>query len=126
MVWLNANEKHGCALYFDIYRTERHEDPTPRYTFAGILGDGRFEGEVQIEIGPSVNITFADAWLNPSALEEFFTRVAQAEVELALQESCRDLAIQADADAQAAPRPHRQPSRRKPLRTGEEFCLNLT
>lgn len=109
MVWLNAAEANGNALYFDIYRTERHSgSDSHRYSFAGDLGDGSYEGEVQIEVGPGgVSITFADAWLNPQALQEFFRRSDRAAIETALDEICRCLAETAEDELATLPRRHR-------------------
>lgn len=124
MVWLNAMAPNGNALYFDIYRSERQSNGgQPRYSFAGILGDGLFEGEVQIELGTTVSVTFADAWLNPSALEELFTRVDRRQIEAALGDSCLLLAEQVESEAQTEPRPHRQPARRRTPREAEESSL---
>lgn len=114
MVWLNATECNGSALYLDLFRTERRVgNGEARYAFSGILGDGGFEGEVLVEVGRTVDVVFADAWLDPAALTAFFSRVSRTEVEAALGEACRSLALAAERDEAEHPQP-RPARRRKP------------
>lgn len=109
MVWLNMLEEDGYALYFDIYHTERNSGcGHPGYSFSGVLGDGHFEGEVQIEIGRFASVTFADEWLNPAPLAAFFQRSPRRQVEAALLDLCRMLATQAECEVQPPPRRHRR------------------
>lgn len=112
MVWLNATECNGSALYLDLFRTERRDcNGEARYAFSGVLGDGGFEGEVLVEVGSTVEVIFADAWLDPAALDAFFSRVSRTEVEAALGEACRSLALVASRDEMLHPLP--RPARRR-------------
>ena len=126
MVWLNTVEENGNALYFDIYRTERFScgDET-RYSFAGELGDGLYEGEVQIEVGAAISVTFADAWLNPPALQQLFARSDRGALEAALTETGRLLAEQAESELPSLPRPHRRALARRKRDAEEEAALAL-
>ncbi len=96
MVWLNAASENGSGLYLSIHRVE--EDGGSSVSLHGTIGDGYYEGEVLIEIGAQIVVTFADAWLDRAALEEFFHRVERSEVESALSEYASDL-VERSGDA---------------------------
>jgi hypothetical protein len=76
MLYLEIAERSGSALYLDVHCVERRlEEGRTVLRVAGILGDGSYEGEVQVNCAEQVDITFADAWLNRRALDTFFRRI---------------------------------------------------
>jgi hypothetical protein len=77
MLYLQIAERSGSALYLDVHSVERRlEQGRPVLRVAGILGDGCYEGEVQVNCTEQVDdVTFADAWLNRRALDTFFSRI---------------------------------------------------
>ncbi len=89
MVWLNAANENGSGLYLNIHRIE--ERAGSLFALHGTVGDGYYEGEVVIEVGEGTDITFADDWLDRSALNEFFGHVDRADVESALAERASEL-----------------------------------
>lgn len=69
MVWLHTAGKN---LYLDIHRVEqRQEGDNCSYVISATLGDGRDEGEVLVEVGRGVDVTFLDAWLPGRSLPPF-------------------------------------------------------
>lgn len=117
MVWLDAVEDDGNALYLDRVRCERLRTAQgERLQLSGLLGDGSYEGEVQVTCSAcGAEVTFADQWLAPRALAVFFGRVARETVEAALIDSCRQ---RIRRHPRAQPRPHhkgqREPNRALP------------
>jgi hypothetical protein len=76
MLYLEVAERTGSALYLDVHSVERRlERGRPVLRVAGVLGDGRYEGEVQVDCTEQVDVIFADAWLNRRALDTFFSRI---------------------------------------------------
>lgn len=91
MLYLEVAERSGSALYLDVHSVERRlEKGRPVLRVAGILGDGSYEGEVQVNCTEQVDVTFADAWLNSRALATFFTRIDHKVVCAALVEAVQD------------------------------------
>lgn len=88
MVYLCNGDESGLAVYLDLHALERK---ARGFVLCGTVGDGHYEGEVLIEIGAGAEVTFADAWLDPRALERFFDRVRRSAVEGALVEAAGDL-----------------------------------
>jgi hypothetical protein len=89
MVWLNAANENGSGLYLNIHRIDQRSRSL--FSLHGTMGDGYYEGEVLIEVGAGIDVTFADAWLDRSALDEFFRRAVRTDVEAALAEQAADL-----------------------------------
>jgi hypothetical protein len=90
MLYLEVAERSGSALYLDVHSVEqRLEKGRPVLRVAGVLGDGRYEGEVQVDCAEQVDITFADAWLNRRALHTFFARIDRKVVCAALAEAVK-------------------------------------
>ncbi|MDO3379530.1 hypothetical protein [Geoalkalibacter halelectricus] len=73
------------SLYLDIHHVELNSGGGDlRMVVSAVLGDGWYEGEVAVEIGPRSGVTFADAYLDEQRMADFFTRVDRAELERAL------------------------------------------
>lgn len=87
MVWLDAVEAGGNGLYLEVlYRHRRRTGAQ----VSVLLGDGAYEGEVQIEwTATEAIVTFVDHWLRPHALAAFFARISRDEVEQVLVNWCR-------------------------------------
>ncbi|ABA88469.1 hypothetical protein Pcar_1220 [Syntrophotalea carbinolica DSM 2380] len=76
MLVLSLGEQSGETVYLDIHHAEWcQRSGTPRWALSALLGDGWYEGEVLIESGDQVQVTFADEWLGCSRIGEFFERV---------------------------------------------------
>ena len=84
MVWLNAEDVNGNGLYLHIHRMEQRVAGQGIFALHGTVGDGYYEGEVLLEVGEDVEITFADQWLDRFSLESFFERTDRQKVESAL------------------------------------------
>ncbi|HEX9873661.1 MAG TPA: hypothetical protein VGA43_04790 [Deferrimonas sp.] len=92
MVWFNRAEAKGRGLYLDIHHAEtRRNGRETVFALSGTLGDGGFEGEVLVELGSRVEVTFADAWLDPGSLELFFARVPREAVEEGVAEALHSI-----------------------------------
>lgn len=87
MVWLDAIEEGGNGLYLEVLYRERRRTGAH---VSVLLGDGAYEGEVQIEwTATEAIVTFVDHWLRPHEMAVFFSRISPAEVEQALVNWCR-------------------------------------
>lgn len=85
MISLDLVVPGGAAVYLDIQRIEaRQKRGEAFYALSGTLGDGLYEGEVLVEIGEQVEVTFIDEWLGGSAMADFFRRVERQTVNAAL------------------------------------------
>ncbi|PLX86011.1 MAG: hypothetical protein C0617_02400 [Desulfuromonas sp.] len=92
MVWLNMAGNDGSLLYLDVFNVEhRRQRGEKVVAVSAVLGDGLFEGQVLLEVGVGVEVTFVDAWLAEERLRDFFARVDREEVEEALEEAARAL-----------------------------------
>ena len=61
MVWLDAIDSQGNALYFDIHHVERQRrNRRWRYSVNGICGNGLIEVDVLVEPDAGGVVTFAD------------------------------------------------------------------
>jgi len=93
MVWLDLAENNGSGLYLDVRKVEWRQQRGGRIcAVTGMLGDGLYEGDILVEVGGEVDVTFADQWLAPQRLNGFFSRVDRFEVEAALESAARELA----------------------------------
>lgn len=88
MIYLCNSEQGNLAVYLDVHALERQERG---FALSGILGDGHYEGDIMVEVGVEVDITFADLWLNRAGLETFFDRIDRGTVESALAEAARSV-----------------------------------
>ncbi|NIQ95935.1 MAG: hypothetical protein GWO11_03165 [Desulfuromonadales bacterium] len=86
MIYLCNSEQGNLAVYLDVHAMERQERG---FALSGTLGDGHYEGDVMVEVGVDVAITFADRWLDRDGLETFFDRVDKRMVESALADAAR-------------------------------------
>ncbi|HKL49375.1 MAG TPA: hypothetical protein VJ882_06960 [Desulfuromonadales bacterium] len=86
MIYLCNSEQDNLAVYLDVHAMKRQERG---FALSGTLGDGHYEGDVMVEVGLDVDITFADLWLNRTGLQTFFDRVDRNMVESALAEAAR-------------------------------------
>jgi len=85
MIWLQMEEANGRALYFDIHRVEqRQQGERLCYSVLGMLGDGLDEGEVLIEVGSEVEVTFVDEWMPGRELPAFVAETGRETVSSAL------------------------------------------
>jgi hypothetical protein len=106
MVWLDAVERDGNSLYFDALRSVRRKTGAGEMLLlSGVLGDGSYEGEVQVNCtATGGEVIFADQWLAPRALADFFERIPRETVEETLLARCR----QRSRLRPTGPRPHRR------------------
>ncbi len=85
MIHLNLMVQDGGAIYLDLQRIEiRRERTGEFFALTGTLGDGLYEGQVLLEIGEGVEVTFVDDWLGGPDLRRLFQRVERERVEAAL------------------------------------------
>ena len=72
MIYIGNHAENGCGIYLDMYSSLRRRSDQE---ISAIIGDGFYEGEVLIQIGTQVEVTFVDAlWGNAGALKGFFER----------------------------------------------------
>lgn len=88
MIYIATTEANGTAVYFDIHATERQGRGL---RISGLVGDGDYEGEVLVETGREVVVTFVDAWLGGAGFHDFMQRCGAEKLEAALVESVLDL-----------------------------------
>lgn len=87
MIWLQTEEAEGRALYLDIHRVEqRQQGERLCYSVSGMLGNGLDEGEVLIEVGSEVDVTFVDEWMPGRGLPAFVAEAGREAVSSALAE----------------------------------------
>ncbi|MFO7984069.1 MAG: hypothetical protein R6V08_11500 [Desulfuromonadales bacterium] len=86
MIYLCNSEQDNLAVYLDVHAMKRQDRG---FALSGTLGDGHYEGDVMVEVGMEVDITFADLWLNRAGLQTFFDRVDRNMVESALADAAR-------------------------------------
>ena len=93
MVWLDLAGNNGNGLYLDVRGVEWRQQRGARVCAAtGTLGDGQYEGDVLLEVGADVEVTFADQWLAPQQLGGLFNRIERSGLEAALGTAARELA----------------------------------
>lgn len=116
MVYLCNGDESGLAVYLDLHALERKPQGI---VLCGTVGDGHYEGEVLIELGPVAEVTFADAWLDRCELDRFFTRVERSAVEEALVEVAWGMVEGMGCEAvERRPHVYRQDQQVLPLRIG--------
>ncbi|MFA5515679.1 MAG: hypothetical protein WDA20_05270 [Desulfuromonadales bacterium] len=85
MIDLNLAVQDGAAIYLDVQCIEARQTRSGEtYALTGTLGDGRYEGQVLVEIGDRVEVTFVDDWLGMPEMHEFFRRTERDAVDAAL------------------------------------------
>ena len=85
MIWLQMEEENGRSLYLDIHRVEqRQQGEWLCYSVVGMLGNGLEEGEVLIEVGSEVDVTFVDDWMPGRGLPAFIAEAGREKVSSAL------------------------------------------
>lgn len=80
MIVLRLEQEVAASPYFIVHHLQRRAEGAPGWVVSGILGDGWYEGEVAVETGPRQAVTFADDWIAPTVLAEFFQRVDREQV----------------------------------------------
>jgi len=86
MLYLQTDGPESGELYFDIQQVEeRRLRGRSFFAVTGICGDGRWEGEVLVEVAEEVEVTFVDEWLHVEHLKEFFQRHERSRVEAGLR-----------------------------------------
>jgi hypothetical protein len=94
MIWLDMMEENGSAFYLDIRGIEpRRRRGETLYAISGVLGDGRNEAEVLLDVGSEVEVVFVDEWLSKGRLRGLFSRVNRDELVRALVESAAGIAF---------------------------------
>lgn len=87
MLVLPLREQNGAAIYLDIHHVEwRQKGGAWQYAVSALLGDGWYEGEVLIEAGDRVQLTFADEWLGGGEIRDLFRRVSRESLQQAVRE----------------------------------------
>lgn len=80
---VNSNNTH--SVYLDIHHVALPDrGGSDHLVISAILGDGWYEGEVAVEIGSRVCVTFADQYLDEQRIAPFFERIERAELEQAI------------------------------------------
>ncbi len=131
MVWLDVAGENGCGLYFEIIGMEpRREKGGSILAVTGLVGDGHYEGQVLIEEGHQVSVTFVDEWLGAGDLHDFFANVDRQVVERALKEVLAGMSLEEKVHsitdevlplfASRSENPHQPPSRPHPYRKPKE------
>jgi hypothetical protein len=88
MLVLTLGEQKGETVYLDIHHAEwRQRTGPPYWAVSALLGDGWYEGEVLIEAGEQVRVTFADEWIGHSQIGELFSRVGREPLLAAITEA---------------------------------------
>ncbi len=78
MITIEAATAAETMLYLDVH----HGEMTQRgIRLCAILGDGWYEGEVILELGEEVEVTFADLYLDEGKIRPFLQRVGRGELE---------------------------------------------
>jgi len=108
MVWLDVMGNDGNSLYFVTDRIERLPGTRAAgFAVSGILGDGRYEGEVIIEVGDRSAVTFVDAWLASRDFNRFAASIDRERVTAALTEVAEGLARNLSGAGNPVPRSRR-------------------
>lgn len=90
MLVLTLGEQSGETVYLDIHHAEwRQNTGAPHWAVSALLGDGWYEGEVLIEAGERVDVTFADEWLGGSQIGDLFKRVGRETLLDAIRKALR-------------------------------------
>jgi hypothetical protein len=88
MLVLTLGEQRGETVYLDIHHAEwRNRCGADHWAVSALLGDGWYEGEVLIEAGEQLEVTFADEWLGRPGVGEFLSRVGRETLLKALREA---------------------------------------
>ncbi len=106
MIYIETAEQGGRGIYLDIHAAERDGRGV---RLSGMVGDGFYEGEVLIEVGREVEVTFVDSWLGGGEVNAFLERCGADRLRLALAEAGRSLPLAATLSlrgAGGAPSPH--------------------
>ena len=94
MLYLATGNPEANDLYLDIQSIEeRRFRGRSFFAISGVCGDGRWEGEVLIEVGAETTVTFVDDYLDPSRLRDFFGRHERSRVEAALRQALAGMQI---------------------------------
>lgn len=88
MIYLCNEEQSGQAVYFDLHQIRTEGGG---YVLGGTIGDGLYEGEVQIDLDETAEVTFLDRFLAPTELSGFFGRVERGRVERCLLDAAREM-----------------------------------
>lgn len=109
MLYLQTENSEPGTLYFDVQEVEerRHRDRS-YFAVTGICGDGRWEGQVLVEVDGAILVTFVDEWLDPAHLREFFLRHERSDVESALARALAGLRVRQESAPALAGRPRRR------------------
>lgn len=75
MIHLDLATEHGDLIYLDVQRIESVGPRAEAFVLTGTLGDGLDEGEVLVEIGEEVAVTFIDEWLGGGRMSHLLRRV---------------------------------------------------
>ena len=88
MLVLTLGEQTGETVYLDIHHAEwRQHTGAAHWAVSALLGDGWYEGEVLIESGEQVQVTFADEWIGHYQIGELFDRVGRENLLGAIREA---------------------------------------
>lgn len=102
MVWLDAIDSQGNALYFDIHHVERQRRGRRwRHTVNGICGNGLIEVDVLVEPDAGGTVTFADLSATGHADISLLASVDRYCLESELL-----LAAESHCNQRYAPKPH--------------------
>lgn len=80
MIVLQLEQEVAASPYFVARHLQRGSGGAGSWVVSGTLGDGWYEGEVTVETGSRSEVTFADEWFDPAALQGFFDRIDRDQV----------------------------------------------
>lgn len=80
MIVLQLEQEVAASPYFVAHHLQRGSAGVGSWVVSGTLGDGWYEGEVTVELGARSDVTFADEWFDPAALQEFFGRIDRDQI----------------------------------------------
>jgi hypothetical protein len=82
MIWLDAIDSHGNALYFAIHHVERQRRGRSwQYSVNGVCGNGLIETDVLVEPDAGGSVTFADLSIAGGSDISFLAEVNRSDLE---------------------------------------------
>lgn len=92
MLYLYNADATGNVVYLDIHAVEMKESGREKgFSLSGIVGDGLYEGEVLMEVGEDIEVTFVDAWLGGQGFGDFLRRVGRDALHRALEKAAGEM-----------------------------------
>jgi len=105
MIYIGTEVEEGGGVYVDVHAVTRRRKGLELHA---VIGDGRYEGELLVEIGSAVEITFVDAlWGDAKGLRVFLDRHGEGRIRDELRTTlCADSAAHVRSCSCRGVRPH--------------------